>query len=151
MKKQQFERIFQNMLNREENKNQSFESLTREEKINFFIDSLNIQVDGLKIASEKEIEISKLSKDLRFELIQKAAAAGNLEEVSKLSLAIGSVKVRILTDFEKATITDKLDYLQKEYLKTNDHLPEKIEVEVLGGQNFRDFVEFAYNMLQTEK
>lgn len=151
MKTQQFERIFQNMLNREESKNQSFDSLTREEKISYFIDSLNIQTSGLKIASEKEMEVSKLSKDLRFELIQKAAAAGNLEEVSKLSLAIGSVKVRILTDFEKATITDKLDYLQKEYLKTNDHLPEKIEVEVLGGQNFRDFVEFAYNMLQTEK
>lgn len=151
MKKQQFERIFQNMLNREENKNQSFESLTREEKISYFIDSLNIQVDGLKISSEKEMEVSKLSKDLRFELIQKAAAAGNLEEVSKLSLAVGSVKVRILTDFEKATITDKLDYLQKEYLKANDHLPEKIEVEVLGGQNFRDFVEFAYNMIQSEK
>ena len=109
MKTTQFERYFQNYLQKETAKEVQFSSLNREEKIEFLMNQLNdIDFSKMNIQTEKEVEIAKLSKDLRFELIEKAAKQGDLELIKNLSLNQGVANVIISQPFEKCSISAQL-------------------------------------------
>jgi hypothetical protein len=149
MKATQFQRYFQNYLQKESAKEVQFSSLNREEKIEYLMSQLNdIDFSKMNIQTEKEVEIAKLSKDLRFELIEKAAKQGDLELIKNLSLNQGVTNVIISQPFEKCSISAQLNFLEKEYQNRFEALPENVQVEILGGDNFVEFIKFCHSELE---
>lgn len=149
MKTTQFERLFKNFIEKESKKSVSFDNLNREEKIDYLLQSLDIDTSSVFISTEKEMDIAKLSKDIRFEQIQKATAAQNFDLIAKLAKGEGFVNIVCSVPFEKSSIAAQLNYLEKEYQKLNGSLPDKIEVDILGGENFEEFIKFCYERINS--
>lgn len=147
MTNKDFERYFKTFISRAENRSADFSTLTREEKINHLSSALDFNPDGVNISSIKIIDASKLSKDVRFQLIQEATMKQDLDLVTKLAMGSGEVEVHCNTPFAEATISSQLAYLEKEYINTFGSLPTEIEVEILGGDNFRKFIEYCNEYL----
>lgn len=147
MTNKDFERYFKTFISRAESKSADFSTLTREEKINHLASKLNFVAEGVEISSVKTIDASKLSKDIRFQLIQEATMKQDLNLVTKLAMGSGEVEVHCSTPFNEATISSQLAYLEKEYINTFGSLPTEIEVEILGGDNFRKFIEYCNNLI----
>lgn len=147
MTNKDFERYFKTFISRAENKTADFSTLTREEKINHLASKLNFIPEYVEISSIKTIDAAKLSKDVRFQLIQEATSKKDLELVTKLATGSGEVEVRCNTSFADATIASQLAYLEKEYINSFGSLPTEIEVKILGGDNFRKFIEYCHNLI----
>lgn len=150
MTNKDFERYFKTFISRAENRVADFSSLTREEKINHLASKLNFNPEGVNISSVKTIDASKLSKDVRFQLIQEATQKQDLALVTKLAMGSGEVDVPCSTKFTDATISSQLAYLEKEYINTFGSLPTEIEVKILGGDNFRKFIEYCNNLINAD-
>lgn len=145
MKNQDFERYFKTFMNRTSQKEQLFENLTKEEKIDYLSSVMNINAADEVVTITKEVEICKLSKDVRFSEIQKASLRGNMELVQKLAMGEGLINIDVITSFEKATQTAQLDHLTKIHIDRVGSLPDTVTIDVLGGDNFRAFIDFCYN------
>ena len=144
MKTQQFERLFKNFMQKESSKLVSFDSLNREEKIEYLLSQLpEVNVSKVNITTEKEMEISKLSKDVRFELIQKATKEQNFELIKNLATGKGVATVSVSLPFEKCSISSQLNYLEKAYQTEFEKLPDEVEQQILGGENFEKFIQFC--------
>lgn len=152
MKQNEMLRLFNNFMSKAETKCKPYstiegetkiQGLTREEKVSYLLSALDIDTTEVVLKSEKEIEVEKLSKDYRFQLIAEAAAKQDLELVTKLSTCIGFVTIECNKPFAEAGINAQLNYLEKEYLKIHNSLPEEVEVDILGGKNFIEFIEFC--------
>ena len=148
MKQSEMTRLFNNFMNKAESKQVEFESLNREDKVSYLLGQLEIDTDQVFITTSKEMEISKLSKDYRFQLINKAAAAGDMDLVVRLSTCQGTAVCECTETFEKAGITAQLNYLTKVYKEKYDSLPALVEVDILGGQNFIDFIAFCQQKIE---
>ena len=147
MKAREFERLFNNFANKAQSKAVDYSSLTRDEKISHLHQVLEIDTTGIVISTEKEIEIEKLSKDVRFELIQKATQQQNIELICKLATGKGSANVICSLPFEKCSISSQLNFLETEYRNKYNELPNQVEVAILGGDNFYKFIEFCSNKI----
>lgn len=145
MRNQDFERYFKTFMNRASQKEQLFENLTKEEKIDYLLSVMNINAADEVVTITKEVEICKLSKDVRFSEIQKASLQGNMELVQKLAMGEGLINIDVITSFEKATQTAQLDHLTKIHIDRIGSMPETVTVDVLGGDNFKAFIDFCYN------
>lgn len=149
MTQKEFERIFNNYAAKAVSKSVNYSELTRDEKISYLLSSVEVAT-GTEIKSSKEIEIAKLSKDVRFELIQKATQEQNFELITRLATGVGSADVVVSVPFEKAGVSAQLNFLEKMYKDVNGNLPESVEVDILGGENFYEFIRFAYQMIENK-
>lgn len=143
MKAQEFERLFNNLATKAQSKTVDYSVLSRDEKISHLNQVLEIDTVNVIISAEKEVEIEKLSKDVRFELIQKATQQQNLELITRLATGKGVANVVCSLPFEKCSISAQLNFLETEYRRKFNELPQQVEVAILGGENFYKFIEFC--------
>lgn len=144
-----FKRIYNNYAAKAASKSVNYSDLTRDEKITYLLSVVDV-APGTEIKSSKEIEIAKLSKDVRFELIQKATQEQNFELITRLATGVGSAEVVVAVPFEKAGVSAQLNFLEKMYKDENGNLPTSVEVDILGGDNFFAFIRFAYQMIESK-
>lgn len=147
MKTTDFERLYNNFINKAESKAVDYSTLNREDKIQHLVSVLNLDTANISISTTKEMEIEKLSKDLRFQLIQDATAAQDFELIAALATGRGLANVSVTLPFEKSSIAAQLNYLEREYLKDNECLPTEVTVDILGGENFKEFIRFCAEKL----
>ena len=145
MKNQDFARLLETFVNRAETKQADYENLSREEKIQFCLSGLEIDnLNEILVKTSKVVEIAKLSKDYRFQLIQEYSLSGDMETVKSLAMADGNIEIEISKPFPQATLASQLDWAQNEYIKKVGSLPQSVTLPNLGGENFRKFVEFCH-------
>ena len=149
MTTKEFERLFNNFLGKPEFKKVNYSDLTREEKIFHLLSVMEIDTTSIEIFTEKETEICKMSKDLRFQLIEEATRKQNFDLITKLATGVGFANVVCSLTFKKCSTSAQLNYLETEYKKRVGfgRLPEIVEVSILGGDNFRKFIEFCADKL----
>lgn len=151
MKNQDFARLLETFVTRTETKQTDYDNLSREEKIQFCLSGLQIEnLNAIMIKTTKVVEIAKLSKDHRFELIEQASKAGDMAKVTALALAKGEIEIEISKPFQQATLTAQLDWAQSEYIKKVGSIPGQVTLPNLGGENFKRFIDFCYEYFHAQ-